>query len=208
MTRPGLGGGLLGPPGPAAVVADVDLQPSVVVPRHDLHQLGAGMAQRVRERLLRDPVRRQLHKPGQRAAFTVDPHLHVRQPGSGRPREVFEVGDAGSGRVRLAPEVIGVPQHTDGRPQLGQRLAAGTTYRVECLPGLVGRLGEQLGGHARLDVDHRESVGGHVVQFPRDPDPLFGEALRGGPVAMLGEEPQPGLELRPARTPAADGVAQ
>lgn len=101
-----------------------------------------------------------------------------------------------------------VPQHADGRPQFSQCLAGGLAHHPQRFVRLRQVLREQLRGQVRVQADHGEGVGGHVVQVPGDPGPFLGDALRGDVIALGREQREPRLVLVPSTATAPHGVAE
>ena len=135
----------------------------------------AGVLERVRQRLLHDPVGRQLDPD--RAAERRSPSMCN---STGRPasrhlrderRQVVE--------PRLRRERVGcvAAQHPDQAAHLGQRAAADLLDRLEHLSRRPVRLVEHTALGARLHDHHRDVVRDRVVQLARDPRPLFDHRL-------------------------------
>ena len=143
------------------------------------------MLERVRQRLLDDPVRRQLDPDRQLAPLALDAELdrkaglaHLRD----ERRQVVE--------PRLRRERVGrvAAQHPDQAAHLGQRAAADLLDRLEHLARRPPLAVEHAPLGARLDDHHRDVVRDHVVQLARDPRPLLDDRLARGEVALaLGE---------------------
>ena len=131
--------------------------------------------QRVGQRLLHDPVRRQLHPAGQFLGAVVPAHRH---PQADRPDGVgqgVELREAGLRTVRVGAVVGG--QGVQHGPQFGERGPGGRADRTERGPGPLRLLVEDVLGGRGLHRDDRHVVGHHVVQFAGDPLPLPGEHL-------------------------------
>jgi hypothetical protein len=98
--------------------------------------------------------------------------------------EGVEPGQARGGLDRVG--VVGLAQHVEDGAQFAQALLAGGLDRLQGFGGRL-RLGRQdVGGHPGLDVDGGHGVGHHVVEFPRDAQPLLVHLPAGvllGPVA-------------------------
>ena len=161
----------------------------------------------VGQRLLHDPVGRQVDARGQLAmlakAAHVDPHARARgprdqpvqlgQPWRGKQRRARgRRGQLMTGHRRPARiGVVGLPERTQHPAHLVQRLAAGGLDGAERVPGVTGLAVDHVLTVARLDRDHAHAVCDHVVQFPCDAQPLLRHRLAGR------------LVLQPDRVPAA-----
>ena len=107
-----------------------------------------------------------------------------------RPDEVVEPGQPRYRRPRLA--ALRVAEHLERRPQLGQRLAAGGSDRLQRRRNLVRAPIQYVQRHPGLHGDHRQAVADHVVHVPGDPHPLL---VRVPPPVLLAGHP---LTLPPA----------
>ena len=99
-------------------------------------------------------------------ARPVDRRRPAQRPGR-RP------GPARAQTVRCA---LGIAEHPDRGPQLGQRVLAGPPDRLERVGQLrvgLGPLVQQVPGHPGLHGDHRQAVADHVVHVAGDPQPLL-----------------------------------
>ena len=139
------------------------------------------MLERVRQRLLDDPVGRELDPDGQSARLAGDVQLdrkprfaHLRHEG----REVVE--------ARLRRErVVGVrAEHPDQAAHLGEGAAADLLDRLEHLARRAVVLAEDAPFRARLDDHHRHVVRDHVVELAGDPRALLDHRLARGEVAL------------------------
>jgi hypothetical protein len=202
---------------PAAVVADVDLERVRAVAERHLGARGAGVAQRVRQRLLDDPVGRQFDPRRQRRRIALAPHDDLEAPGPERGGEVVEAVEAGLGRRGAGRGRAGLAclraHRAQHAPQLAHRLPARPLDRAQRLAGLVRAGVEDLVGGGRLHDDDRDAVGDDVVQFARDPGLLLADRAPRGlvdrdpPAARrLAERPRPEPERhREQRVPGRGG---
>ena len=139
------------------------------------------MADGVAERLLDDPVGRQLHPGGQRSrGVPVTSTATVRPAASAVGDQLVQPVQGGLGRVVLGG-LVG-PQHPDHPPQLPQPLGGRGPDGGEAPGQLLGGLRDPVGRGLGLDGDDRHVVGDHVVQLARDP----GALLQQGPPGPLG----------------------
>ena len=150
------------------------------------------VAHHVRQRFLDDAVR-----------GDVDRRRHRR-----RPRIAVEVDrDAGATRVvdqgaellqpwrRRQRNLLVVAQHSDGHPQLVERLLAELLDRGQRRRGLLGMALEHVQGGTRLHVDRGDAVGDHVVEVAGDAQAFLGDAAPGLLLAGLLEGASTLLEL-------------
>ncbi len=166
-----------------------DLDPLRTVRQPQPDSTGRGVLEGVGERLLHDPVRRQLHRRGQFAAravlgrLEVQARLPARRPDLGQQRvERVELG-------RLVRGLVAGPQQADHAAHLGQPLHAvlpDHRHRREQRVGGVALLaaGQRL-GTGGVDGDGGEVVGDHVVQLAGHPGALGDHRL---PAVQLGQQ--------------------
>ena len=190
-SRPGRGR----PAGPSpfdarAVVGDLDVELALAVAHSHARVRGACVLQGVRQRLLHDPVRRQVDARRDRALVALDPQLDRHARLAHLLDEVAEVAQA---RLRRERElVVGAPQHPEQPAHLGHRGAAGGLDRREHLARLRPLVAERPALGARLHDHDREVVRDDVVQLARDPRALLGDREPRRVVALV-------LELDRAR---------
>ena len=151
----------------------------------------------VGQRLLHDPVGREIDTRRQRQRLAGDRHVDL-EPGGAhllhQPRELVEA------RVRGQRQALAVAaQHPEQAPHLDHRLAGD-----DLDAGEIGRLALVLGPEAapdrlRLHGDDADRVRHDVVQLARDARPL---GLDGGRLDLLALE----LELLGARGQLLDAV--
>jgi hypothetical protein len=139
---------------------------------------GAGaMLVRVGQRLLRDPVRRQVghHRQLPRLAELTELHRKTGRRETGQ--QVGQPGEAGRrlGVVRL----VRAAQHAHHRLNLGEHAVRRLPDVVQGGRHLIGPAVEDVGGRAGLHVDHRDVVRHHVVQLAGDAQPLLGDPAAG-----------------------------
>ena len=228
------GGPVLGYPGagqlrdrhPGAVVGDLDGQLVVPVAEQDPARAGAGVLDHVGQRLLDDPVGRQVDARGQVARLAVarhvDPHARARGPGD----QPVQVGQPGRGvqrrsrpaggrrRARLGPGTgagAGTQHRADRRSGTARSRVGvvGLPQRAQHPAHLVQRLAaggldgaERVPGVTRLGVDHVLAV----ARLDRD----HAHAVRdhvvqfpGDAQSLLGDGLAGRLVLQPDRVPAA-----
>ena len=135
----------------------------------------AGVAQRVGERLLHDPVGRQVDARGQRAPASPSRRQRHLEPGGAQRRG--ELAEPVEARLRVRRLALGVGPHArpSSRRSSRQRLAPGRLDRAQRGARLVGALVEDVVGGRGLHDDHRDAVGDHVVQLARDPRLLLAD---------------------------------
>ena len=155
----------------------------VAVAKEDVGARRPRVLERVRQRLLHDPVGgdvdpgRKLH----RLAFDGDLD---RQPGCGQRRR--ELVDAGQARLRRERELLVVaPEHPEEPPHLGQRLLTRVLDRIEGRPRLVRGMREHPSAAPGLEHHHADPVCDDVVELPGDPCALLGDG-QAGPFVSVG----------------------
>jgi hypothetical protein len=133
----------------------------------------------VAERLLHDPVGRQLHARRERARLPGHGH-GGREPGpAGAVDQLAEVPET---RLRRALGGLGVAaQHPEQAAHLVERLAGGLADGGEVAHAVLGQPADPVGGGLGLDRDHGHVVGDDVVQLAGDP----GALLQDGPAGLL-----------------------
>ena len=152
----------------------------VVVAQDDRGARRAGVLARVRERLLDDPVQRQLDAARQRPRRPLDAQLDRHAGALALGHEVAEVADP---RLRREPELGGVAaQHAEEPPELRERLAPGVLHGAQRRHGALGIAPEDLLRGARLHDHDAHRVRDDVVELARDPAALGG----GGALDLLG----------------------
>jgi hypothetical protein len=153
-----------------AVIGDGEPNGAVVIPdvHHDVR--GRGVFQHVRQRLLHDPVRRQIHARGQRSRLALDMQLGGQAGRARRPQKVVDVGQPRPGIERPVGRSA---QHTEDPLQLGQRLPAGLLHNIERVPFLVLIRSQQPAHSAGVQGHDADAVRDDVVQLPGDFEPLL-----------------------------------
>jgi len=139
------------------------------------------MLERVRQRLLDDPVGRQLDPDGELRRLALDAQLH-RQ--AGRAQLTDQQRHVGEPRLGLERIVRVAAQHAEQAPHLGQRAAAGALDRLEHLARRGVLIAQPAPFGAGLQHHHRDVMGDHVVQLARDPRPLLDHRLARRHVAL------------------------
>ena len=129
------------------------------------------MAGAVGERLLDDPVGRDIHigrqLPLRAALLDVDGQAR----GGRAVGQVIEPAQAWARRPRGTCPVL--PQHPEHRPQLGEGLLAHLVDRGQGDSGPFRLPVDQVQRRVGLHVDDRNVVCHHVVQVPGDAQPLL-----------------------------------
>ena len=144
------------------------------------------MLQRVRERLLHDPVRGQVDAGRQRSGLPLDRDGHRQTCVAHSLHQMIEVLHAGS---RLAVLIVRLVH--EQIQQSAQLLEAGTPGRVDGFQSPACRCDvgvEHSIGGLRLEHDHRKTVGDEVVQLSSDARALMGDRGTTGhlPVVLRG----------------------
>src|SRR2546422_2488914 len=132
---------------------------------------GPGMPDHVGERLLDDPVGRQVdaRREVARLAGNIEADFNA---GRRRARnDTLELGQSGRWRSRL--RAIALTQQAERRAQLLECFLAGLVDRDESAPGLVRIAIEQVSPDTGLDADHRDPMGQDIVQLARDSNALL-----------------------------------
>ncbi len=180
-------------------VGDVHAQSDRKVGEVDPGARARCVPQHVAERLLHDPVGRQLHAGRQWSARPAAARGDGQAGGPDVVHQRVEPVEGGLRGVRggLAPlrcvqrvRVLGA-QHAQHPAQLGERLQRVLPDAGEVLLQLVRRVLDEEGGDLGLDGDHRHVVRHHVVQLARDAAALLQQGppgpLLGGERGLLGE---------------------
>ncbi len=126
----------------------------------------AGVARDVRQRLLRDPVRRGLDRAGQRPPRPVDAELDREAGGAAARHQLVDVGQGG--RRPAGRTLRSGAQHVDEGAQLVERVLARRLDRAERALGQLRSLVDQVERGPGLHVDQRQVVRDHVVELARD----------------------------------------
>ena len=189
--------------GQAAVVGYPDDQVRVrVADADDTRGARTRVLDHVRERLLDDPVRRQVHARGRGpgvpgdlqgdldpgTASAPDEPVQARQPRRGGERRLPGLAAAGdrltAARWRLASSGIDprrtrrhvlLAEHAEHPAHLLKGVPACRLDRAERVLGAVGPHVDDVLAVAGLDGDHGHAVRHDVVQFARDPQPFLGD---------------------------------
>ena len=151
----------------AALVVHGDLERFLAVAHDDARATAARVLERVRERLLDDPVRRDREARVEHPRLALDDQLHLEAGGSELLEQLVHAVEPGR-RVR-GLLVAQDPQHP---AHVRERQAARRRDRLERRARLVGPLLDDPQGAACLDHDHADVVGDDVVQLAGDPLPL------------------------------------
>ncbi len=191
----------------APTVVD-DLDPhriGFVADGHRRRRVHARVAHHVGQRLLHDAVRGEVdrRRNGRRSGVAVDGD-----------------GDAGVAGVldqrvdlvepwrRRQRDLVVVAQHTDGRPQLVERLLAELLDGRERRTGLFRMAIEHVQGGPGLHVDRGDAVGDHVVEVAGDAEALLGDAAPGFLLTGFLQVLRALLELGEVGPPAEVGRAE
>ena len=141
----------------------------------------ACVLERIRERLLDDPVGGQLDPDGELSTLAVDRELD-RQTGVSKladeRRHVAQPGLRCERLVRVAAE------HAEQATHLGKCAPPALFDRLQHLARRRVLFAEHAPLGARLHDDHRNVVGDHVVQLASDPRPLLDDSFARGDVTL------------------------
>jgi hypothetical protein len=169
-------------------VEDLELELVLAPSQVHLGRRGAGVLERVGQRLLDDPVRREVDAGGHGPSLAEHAHLD-RQPGRAR---AFDQGvELGQRRLRRkrARLALAAVQQAEQAAHLDQRGAARVLDLRGGLRGAVGIAVDDPPRAAGLDDHHRDAVRDDVVHLARDPPALLGHRpLRVGLVRLLGAD--------------------
>ena len=161
----------------------------------------AGVLERVRQRLLHDPVGREVDTGRELDRLALDRQLH-RQSGLAHLLDELRGACRGPAAARVRGPLSSVRMIPSSRriSDSAWRPVSSTVIRASrsrCWSGV-----QQPADGARLDRHHADRVREHVVQLARDPVPLV---LDGSPRLLLGP-PRPLLcEARSLRMPCGRG---
>jgi hypothetical protein len=171
----------LGPGRRGAVVAHGDLQRVRAVRQGDARGCTAGVLDDVGQRLLDDPVGRQLDARRQVAHLAVDAELGRQAV---RAHLANQLGQVVQGRLRQQVRARVLAQHRHHPAHLVERAAADPLDRAEHLAGVVLPVGQHPPLGAGLHHHRRHVVTDHVVQLAGDPLALADDGLAGGHLAL------------------------
>jgi hypothetical protein len=147
--------------GAGAVVNDLELERVLSVTDVDAGARLAGVLERVCQRLLDNPIRRELDPDRQLARIALDVELH-RQAGLANLRnQGRQVGEPGLRRQRIA---CAAAEHADESAHLGQGAAADPLDRHQHFLRRAGGVVEDSALCPGLDDHHRDVVRDRVVQ--------------------------------------------
>ncbi|MCO5614894.1 hypothetical protein L7F22_069179 [Adiantum nelumboides] len=191
------------------VVVDGQVQRVVAEPQGDHRATGPGVPTRVGQRLLHDPVRRQVDPGRQRPRGPLGAAAHRQPRGAHLVEQRVEPVQAGGGRTRGL--LVDPTQHAEGGAHLAQQVAAGPLDLGERGAGLLRVVVHQVERDPGLHVDQGDVVAEHVVQLLGDPQPLgVGAAPTlglGGPPGLrraLAPDPPEGAARDERRQPGQD----
>ena len=169
------------------VVPDPHVERGVGVVELDVHGRARRVAPRVGQRLLDDPVGRELQARLQR-----DDLAGHDEPGAGATggvaRSVDQVDKVAQPRLWCSHgDRVGVlPQHAEQPSHLAEGLTCGLADGGQPLRALGWHARRRQPGRLGLDRDHRDVVGDHVVELAGDPGPLpTGGVLEQAPGEVL-----------------------
>ncbi len=183
----------------------------LLVPHGHLGPASVPVFERVRERLLDDPVRRDVDPGRDRARFPGYPYLHL-QPGEGEP--VDQRAQPGKGRLRRQPgggrglvrfvrAVLGGGEQAQQVPQFGHRVPPGRLHGAHRRRGLLGQGGEHLAGGSGLHHHQAHVVADDVVELRRDPGPFGVDGAAGRALALPLQQPAALLQRHAVAAPGA-----
>ena len=186
-----------------AVVADLEPQVAPVGDRHADARAGR-VAQRVRQRLLHDPVGGHVEPGRQLDGLTVHGQRRVEPRAADLLHELVDAPQRWLRRQLGAG--IALAQDAQHPVQLADRLAAGLLDAVEhlALAGLV--LAQHAPDGARLQHHHGHAVGDGVVELARDPRALVGHGRARVLDLVLGGHAPHLLGVREAPDPPREHV--
>jgi hypothetical protein len=160
-----------------AVVIDLDDERGLAVLDVDDGARAAGMADRVGERLLNDPVGSKVDARWVRNRVAHLFHLHGQPRGTRRGGQLVEAFQARAGCAWGA--LINLAQHAEHRAELDQGLFAHVVDRRQRAASPFGLAVHQVQRGVRLDIDDRDVVRYHVVQLPGDCQALLARSPAG-----------------------------
>ena len=165
-----------------AVVDHLDAHLAGDVGHADARAHGLPALARAPQRLLHEPVGRQVDARGERHGLAVDPQLDVQ---AGRARALDQRAHVRKARLRREPQLLVLAaQHAEQPAQLGQRLAAGVLDDRERRLGALRVALRHPPRGARLHGHRAERVRDHVVEVAGDPRALLERGGVGGRVAL------------------------
>ena len=169
-----------------AVVGDLELERVGAVADADRRVRVAGVLERVGQRLLDDPVRRQLDPDGQLAPLALDAKLDRKARLPQLPDQLGTSSSPGCGASGSSASPRSMPTRRRISVSAPRPICSivSSTSRVEAF---ASPSTPPLG--TGLDDDHRDVVGDHVVQLARDPRPLLDDRLPRGHIALALGDP-------------------
>ncbi len=143
--------------------------------------MGAGVLQRVRERLLQNAVHGELDARRQGGQILGYVGRDVDPSGGDLLEQLIQTGQVG---LWLETDIgVIAPHYPDGASHFIQGLAAAGLDRIEGCEGLLRILGQDSLGPRRLERHHRDVVGDHVMELSGDASPF--DANRACRLALL-----------------------
>jgi hypothetical protein len=162
----------------AAVVRDLELERVLLPPDGDPGASRACVAERVRQRLLDDPIRGEVDARRQLPRLAFDLELHRKASLANGPDEHVDGAHRGL-RRELGHRAL-LAEQADEPAHLGERLAPRRLDHLERLPFSL-LIGTQEAAHrTRLNGHDGDGVRHDVVQLARDPAALLGDRAVGG----------------------------
>src|SRR6266550_1589993 len=156
-----------------AVVADRQLDVSVLVAHDDFGPLRPSVLERVRKAFLDEPVGGQVKTGRKLDRLSLNPQV------DGQPRFTRVLDEpldlVEGGLWREGRRLLGSPEHAHHAPHLGERLAPGLLDDEQCLALLLLMRSEQPPRRRSLDGHHAHAVPDDVVQLAGDPRSLVGD---------------------------------
>ena len=143
------------------------------------------MPERVRQGLLDDPVRRQVHPSGERHRVTHHPEFGGESGKHNVAHQRVHVGEARLGAA-CPRDVVVSAHHVHQMAHLDESGSARVLDGSQGLPGRRCGFGRQRGSFRTcLDDDHAERVADDVVDLARDPTSLVGDCGNGSTLDFL-----------------------
>jgi hypothetical protein len=188
-----------------AVVDDVHRELDDPVADGDVRLRRFRVLERVRERLLHDPVGREVEPGRQRRSHALDRQLDRQSGVANLLEQLGELLEPRLRRERRVRVLLG-PDHPEQAAELAQRLAARRLDRRQRRPRPRRLRVKDVGARRRLNDHHAHVVRDHIVQLTRDPGLLARHRAARLLLPLALEADRLGLELSEIRAARAQVV--
>src|SRR5439155_21880061 len=150
-----------------AIVDDLEFELAASVAENDDGVAGVCVLEHVRQRLLDDPVGREVEAGRKRLRLTLHPQLRLDSGGTRLLKEPSEIGEPWLRRERGI--AVALAQATEQPPHLDQRAPRSVLDRFHGSAGELRVDRERALGCVGLDRDHTDAVSDLHVELAGDP---------------------------------------